>query len=387
MPTRSGWFVAVGGLAMIVAGRLLGLAELYLLGTCALVLPLVALILVRQNQPILDVRRILRPTRVMLGGVARVEATIVNLGGRRTPVLTLHDPVEGTVGARLTVAPMPPGEQQTASYRLPTQRRGLVHVGPMAAQVVDPFGLARRRVSVAGVATLTVLPAIERLERVTAGGGIDDPMAGATRTVLGRTGGDEFAGLRPYVVGDDMRRVHWASSARIGDLLVRQDDPPWQGHLTILLDARTGRCDVAGFEVAVSASASLVQTVAEKGDRIRLVITDGSDSGLVDARATRDTLLERLALVDQHGGGALPEPPLDGGRRRGDLVVISGGLEPDEISRLQGLRSRFAHTRLVLTHPTGPEPGSSVDLEVLTVAPGSTFADAWHASVVRQARR
>ncbi|MEO6988740.1 MAG: DUF58 domain-containing protein, partial [Aquihabitans sp.] len=235
MPTRSGWFVAAGGLATIVAGRLLGLSELYLLGTCALALPLVALILVRQNQPVLDVQRVLRPTRVMLGGVARVEATIVNRGRRRTPVLTLHDPVEGTVGARLTVAPMPPDEQQTASYRLPTQRRGLVHVGPMEAQVVDPFGLVRRRMAVAGVATLTVLPAIERLERVTAGGGIDDPMAGATRTVLGRTGGEEFAGLRPYVIGDDLRRVHWASSARIGDLLVRQDNPPWQGHLTIVL--------------------------------------------------------------------------------------------------------------------------------------------------------
>ncbi|MEO6989425.1 MAG: DUF58 domain-containing protein, partial [Aquihabitans sp.] len=174
--------------------------------------------------------------------------------------------------------------------------------------------------------------------------------------------------------------------ARIGDLLVRQDDPPWQGHLTIVLDARSANSDGAGFEVAVSAAASLVQTVAEKGDRIRLVITDGSDSGLVDARATRDTLLERLALVDRHGDGPLPEPPLDGGRRRGDLVVISGGLVHDEIARLQALRSRFAHARLVLTHPVGSIPGSSVDLEVLTIAPGSTFADAWHASVVRQAR-
>lgn len=387
MPTRAGWLVAVGGVATIVAGRLLGLAELYLLGTCALVLSAVALVLVRRNVPTLDVQRMLHPTRVLLGGVARVEVRIENRSRRRTPVLTLHDPVEGTVGARLTLAPMPAGGEHTAGYRLPTQRRGLVHVGPMEAQVVDPFGLARQRVPVLGVGTLTVLPAFERLARVTAGGGIDDPLAGATRTVLGSAGGDEFASLRPYVVGDDLRRVHWASSARAGDLLVRQDDPPWQGHLTILLDARHDHGDDVGFEVSVSAAASLVQTVAEKGDRIRLVITDGTDSGLVDARATRDTLLEHLALVNRHDGGSLPEPPLDGRRRRGDLVVISGGITLDEAEGLQRLRTRFAHTRLVVTHPVGPVPVSSADLEVLVIGPGRAFADAWHASIVRQARR
>ena len=387
MPTRAGWLVAAGGLTTIAAGRLFGVAELYLLGTCALVLSLVALVLVRQNVPTLEVRRTVHPARVMLGGAARVEVDIANPGRRRTPVLTLHDRVEGTVGARLTLAPMPTGGRHTAGYRLPTQRRGLVHVGPMAAEVIDPFGLARRLVPVIGITTLTVLPAIERLERVRGGGGIDDPMAGATRTVLGSAGGDEFASLRPYVVGDDLRRVHWASSARAGDLLIRQDDPPWQGHLTILLDARADHSEATGFEVAVSAAASLVQTVAEKGDRIRLVITDGTDSGLVDARTTRDTLLEHLAVVERHAGGALPEPPLDGRRRRGDLVVVSAGIDLAEAQRLQALRSRFAHTRLVLTHPRGDVPASSADLEILVVDPGSTFATAWHASLVRQARR
>lgn len=387
MPTRSGWLVAVGGLVAVVAGRVLGLAELYLLGTCAVVLSAAALVLVRQNVPTLKVHRSLLPARVFMGGIARVEVAVGNLGRRRTPVITLHDPVEGTVGARVTMAPMVSGERSTAGYRLPTHRRGLVHVGPLEAEVTDPFGLARRRVQVAAMATLTVLPAIERLDRVVAGGGIDDPMAGATRSALGSAGGDEFASLRPYVVGDDLRRVHWSSSARVGDLLVRQDDPLWQGHLTVLLDARAEHVGAAGFEACVSAAASLVQTVAEKGDRIRLIITDGTDSGLVDARSTRDTLLEHLAVVSRHTGGSLPQPPLDGRRRRGDLVVISGDVDIDEIQQLQGLRTRFAHTRLVLAHPAAPVPAPTVDLEVLTIEPGTTFADAWHASVIRQARR
>src|SRR5690606_34067 len=137
-------------------------------------------------------------------------------------------------------------------------------------------------------------------------------------------------------------------------LLVRQDDPPWQGHITVVLDARRDRGSASAFEGAVSAAASLVQAVAEKGDRVRLVITDGTDTGLVDARASRDMLLEHLALVQRHEGGELPRPPLDGRRRTGELVVVSGGLRPEEVQPLQAARDRFARVRLVVVRPWRP---------------------------------
>ena len=86
--------------------------------------------------------------------------------------------------------------------------------------------------------------------------GRDDPHAGADHpNVLGQ-GGEDFYTLREYVVGDDLRRVHWASTARRGELMVRQDEVPWQGRATVLLDARrdtTSRrvlraCGVGGGE-------------------------------------------------------------------------------------------------------------------------------------------
>lgn len=394
MLTRSGWLVAVGALGSIFAGRAFGLPELYVMGASGLVLVLVAVVSVGRPVPSIQVQRLVRPARVPLGGLSRVELQITNSGRRTGPVLALHDPVEGTVGARMAVAPLAPGDQQTAAYRLPTERRGLVHVGPLTAEVTDPFGLARRSIQLTGEQTLTVLPAIEMLRKVAAGGGLDDPMAGATRTVLGSAGGEEFASLRPYVVGDDLRRVHWASSARAGDLLVRQDDPPWQGHITVVLDARRDRGSASAFEGAVSAAASLVQAVAEKGDRVRLVITDGTDTGLVDARASRDMLLEHLALVQRHEGGELPRPPLDGRRRTGELVVVSGGLRPEEVQPLQAARDRFARVRLVVVRPWRPTadtaeipiPASTPGVEVLTVGLGVSFAASWHASVAREPR-
>lgn len=390
MPTRSGWFVLAGSIATVLAGRLFGLAELFVLGAIGVALVAAALVLVRRPPPDLDVERLIHPRRVHLGGHSRVELRITNRGGRRSPVLTLHDPVEGTIGARVSLAPLGPGERQAASYRLPTERRGLVRIGPLEAQLTDAFGLARRGVPIAGDTALTVLPAIERLGASSTGTGLDDPLAGIAHPVLGLSGDEEFATLRPYVVGDDLRRVHWASTARTGDLLVRQDDPPWQGHLTVLLDARADRVDADRFEVAVSAAASLLSAVAVRGDRARLVLTDGTDSGLVDARAGRDTLLEHLAVVERHGPGALPEPAADGRSRTGGLVVVTGSPTVDDVARVTAQRARFASVLLVAVGPPsadGPPLTGGPGIDVVVVGADQGFGAAWEASRRRPSRR
>ncbi len=385
MLTRSGWLVLVGSVATLVAGRVFGLPELFVLGAVGVVLVVVALLRVRRALPRLDVARVVHPRRVPLGGHSRVELRITNRGGRRAPVLVLHDPVAGTVGARVALAPLAPGAEQAASYRLPTERRGLVAIGPLEAHLTDAFGLARRRTAVAGDATLTVLPAIEPLGGRTPGGGPDDPLAGLAHPVLGSSGDEDFATLRPYVVGDDLRRVHWASTARSGELIMRQDDPPWQGHLTVLLDARAERIGAEQFEAAVSAAASLLHAVAQRGDRARLLITDGTDTGLVDARAHRDSLLEHLALVVRHAGGDLPEVPTDGRTRAGGLVVITGSPSSADLVRLTAQRGRFGLVRVVALDPSTTASGGP-DLDVLVVGHRSTFGSAWSAAARTPAR-
>ncbi len=394
MLTRPGWSVLVGSLLTIAVGRVFGLPELFLLGATGVAVVGGAVVLVRRRPPDLDAERVVHPRRVHLGGHSRVELRIANQGTRRTPVLTLHDPVEGTIGARVSLAPLAPGHHQAASYRLPTERRGLVRVGPLEAELTDAFGLARRRVRVAGEAVLTVLPAIERIGGLASGSGLDDPLTGTTRPVAGASGDEDFATLRPYVVGDDLRRVHWASSARAGDLLVRQDDPPWQGHLTVLLDARVTRLDPDAFELAVSAAASLLHAVSRRGDRARLVITDGTDTGLLDARAGRDTLLEHLAVVTRHPGAELPSPALDGRSRTGGLVVVTGAATPDDLARVAAERSRYGTVRLVSVHPSlaGPRPatlpGEGPDgAEIVHVDPTRPFGAAWQAALRRRSRR
>lgn len=377
MPTRGGWLCLIGGVLSIGTGRLLGLPELYVLGAVAVALVVVAVVTVRRPSPPLVIERFVVPHRVHLGGDGRVELRVANVGQRPTPLLALHDPVEGTIGARVSLAPVRPGDHRSASYRLPTDRRGRLGVGPLSALRTDAFGLASRRFEVVGPAQLTVLPAVEVLNRLPAAAGVDDPLAGASRPVAGSPGGGEFASLRAYVPGDDLRRVHWPSSARAGDLLVRQEDPPWQGHVTVLLDARSSRVSAERFEYAVTGAASIVHAVSRAVDRIRLVISDGTDSGLVDARAARENLLEHLAMVQVHDGDRpLPHPPLDGRHRTGTLVVVTGRVFDDDLARIRSVRSRFG-TVLVVAVESGPV-AVDPDIALAVFADHVPFAVAWH---------
>lgn len=342
MPTRAGWLALVAGAGMILTGRLLGLVELYVLGAVTVSLVAFAVLAVRRRLPNLVVDRDVVPRRVHRGAQSHVDLTVRNGGNRSTPLLSLFDPVEGTVGARVSLAPLLPGSTHLARYLLPTGRRGRLGLGPLEARLTDPFGLATRRVEVAGRTHLTVLPSVEILHRLPDSPGVEDPLAGLSRIVAGTWGGGDFATLREYVHGDDLRRVHWPSSARAGDLLVRQDDPLCQDHLTILLDARRSRVTEERFEMAVTGAASIVHAASRSGDRIRLIVTDGTDSGLVDARTGREMLLELLAMVNPvSGDDTLPEPPHDGRNGTGTLIVLTGRLTHEDVSVLEAAAGRF----------------------------------------------
>jgi uncharacterized protein (DUF58 family) len=374
VPTRAGWALLGGVAAALATGRVLALVELYVLagiGAAAIVL---ALAHVRRRPPQLTVERMVRPRKVHLGDTCTVQLRVGNAGRRRTPLVTLVDPIDATSGARMVLAPLDADEERAAAYRLPTHRRGVVQIGPLQMVRTDPLGLASRRHRLADTIHLTVLPAVQPLGGRAPGSGRDDPLTGEARPAPGRAGDDDFASLRPYVVGDDLRRVHWPTTARTGQLTVRLDDPPWQGQLTVVVDARADHVDAERFEVVVSLAASLLHAVAEQGDRARLVVTDGTDTGALDARTAHDLLLEHLAVVARHPGLTLPPEPAAGARD--DRVVVSGSFTAVDLVRA---RPGGRATRLVVVaDPASPAPtaGAGADVELTVVRPGEPFAAA-----------
>ena len=123
MLTRPGWLAAVGAASAVFTGRIFGLVELFLLGTGVAVLLALAVTRVLLTRLSLEVGRQLTPRRVHAGQPARVELAVANRSERATPVLRLHDPVSGTQGATVLLAPVDPGLTVRSAYRLPTERR------------------------------------------------------------------------------------------------------------------------------------------------------------------------------------------------------------------------------------------------------------------------
>ena len=384
MLTRQGWLVAAGAALLIAAGRVLGLSELFAMGLVAGLLLVVAMVAVGVARLDLEVGRSIHPQRVQVGTPTRVELAIRNRRATTTPVLQLRDAVTGTRGADLLVAPLERGERAVAAYRLPTDRRGLIEVGPLDVVVEDPFGLTRLSTAAAPKLAVTVYPRVDPIDPLPYTTG-HDPLAGARQpNSLGRTGEDFYA-LRPYVVGDDLRRVHWPSSARHDELLVRQQELPWQGRTTVLLDVRRSAHVGDSLEVAVSAAASIVAATARRRDLIRLVTTAGSDSDFAPGSDHVDAIMEHLAVVPASQGASLRRTVELLARRStgGALVALVPEVPEEDLRAIASLRGRYGSVTTVLIDRSASEPGAPPSpppaLPVLRVTGAVPFRQTWEA--------
>ncbi|MCC5952499.1 MAG: DUF58 domain-containing protein [Acidimicrobiia bacterium] len=386
MLTRSGWLLLGGGAVLVASGRVLGTLELFILGAICILLVTAAAAYTGLTRLSVHIAREVHPARVHAGTPARVDLRVENRGGRSSPVLALHDAVSGTRGAHLTVGPLPPGGLVRAAYRLPTERRGILVIGPLHVTMGDPFGLSRLRMEVTGPSDLTVYPHVDHVPAVPLSSG-SDPMAGAVHpNALGRAGEDFYA-LRHYVVGDDLRRVHWAATARHDELMVRQDELPWQGRTTILLDVRRTAGTDEDLEIAISAAASLVVASARRGDLLRLLTTDGTDVPMAAGHAHVESMLEHLAVVEPCHELAFPRVVGRLARTTGGgaLVAIVGRTTDVELSQIRQLRRTFSALHLVrfgASSTVDPsEPSASGELRI---GAGRPFAEAWRRAITRR---
>jgi uncharacterized protein (DUF58 family) len=384
--TRQGWLVALGAVALLAAGRLLGLVELYVLAAAALLLLAACVVYVAHARLDLEIGRAVQPPKVHAGSPSRVELTVNNLRATRTRVLRLHDPVSGTRGADLLLPPLHRRARATAAYRLPTDRRGILRIGPLRVVVSDPFGLVAASTKAAPATELTVYPHIDVIEPVPYTTG-HDPLSGVKQpNALGRTGEDFYA-LRPYVVGDDLRRVHWPSSARHDELLVRQNELPWQGRTTVLLDVRRASHRGDSLEVAVSAAASVIAANWKRHDLVRLLTTDGVDLGFAPGYQHVEAIMEHLAVVQPTSGASLRAviSALNRSGNGGALVAFLAEVPEDEVRALQRLRTRFGSVTVVVVDRSAwdravpsPPPGDGTAVRITGDQP---FASTWNAAI------
>ncbi|MDQ6727725.1 MAG: DUF58 domain-containing protein [Actinomycetota bacterium] len=374
MLTRRGWGLTLGALGLALTGRVLGVLELYVLaaGAWALMGSALAFLALRPSE--VEARRTLSPARVQTGDESLVELSVTNPGRRPTAVIELRDPVDGGPRrARLLLAPLPGGAEERANYRIPTERRGVLSVGPLEARRFDPLGLATTARVVAPETELVVYPAVEALLPLPHAPG-DDRRGGSRRATATGQAGEDFYALRPWVVGDDLRQVHWPSTARRDELMVRQHDVPWQGRATVVLDVRAAYHDEDSLEQSVSAAASILVSCGRGGALVRLVGTDGSDSGFGTGPAHLDALLDRLARVESSSGG-LPDLPETSGAV---ALVVTADVPPVDVAHLARLGRRPGSLTLVVLGRDGRQVAATARGTTVLVAPGDALAPQWN---------
>ncbi len=130
-----------------------------------------------------------------------------------------------------------PSPATRESFRLPAMPRGVHVVGPVTYEKTDPVGLVRGGSRSASRVELLVAPRVTDLSVFA--GGLTNDLDGATSQQLSMSD-LAFHALREYVPGDDLRHVHWRSSAKAGELLVRQYHETRRGHVTVLVDDAAG---------------------------------------------------------------------------------------------------------------------------------------------------
>lgn len=114
--------------------------------------------------------------------------------------------------------------------------------------------------------------------------------------MIGQHGSDFYA-VREYRMGDDLRRVHWPSTARLDDLMIRQEETPSQGRLTVAVDLRPSAWAEGGLETALSAAASVAEVALAEGLLVRLLTSTGGDTLFGAWGAQRAVILDALAAV------------------------------------------------------------------------------------------
>ncbi|MCK9928259.1 DUF58 domain-containing protein [Frankia sp. Mgl5] len=387
MITRSGATMIVAAGVLVVSGILLDYPELVVLGlgAAAVVVAAAGWMLAR---PDVTIEREIRPDRVAEGEVARGVLVVTNTARRRSPPIVAGESVGGQrVG--IAVASLPPGGRQQAEYPLPTTRRGVFEVGPLTLGHADPLRLMHVRRGFPSRSVLRVYPKLLPVVPLPTGGSPD--LDGPT-TAVAAPGGVAFHGLRDYVRGDDLRLVHWRSTARTGTLMVRHNVVPREPRMLVVLDTSAApysdgpRFRDGCFEDAVRIAASLAAAAVTHGFPIEVRTTGGLRAVAERGEAASMAVLDLLAGVETDAG----DPgltTLTGMVPRDSGVVL--GVVTGQTSSVAGavvstVRPRFAMVSLIQVGAVPGRPGPVVrGALVLNVRTSEDFVAAWNTQVAR----
>jgi uncharacterized protein (DUF58 family) len=390
LTTRGRSFVAAGG-AAVVCGLAIPEPDLVRVGALLVLLPVVSALLARRSRYRLSCSRRLDPPRVPAGQPTVVTARVENISRLRTSVLLAEDITPYSLGSRprFVLDEIEAGGNRELSYQIRTETRGKFTVGPLRIRVADTFGLVEISRSFRETSTLVVTPKIVPLPRATAASSWLGEGDGGMRTISAI--GEDDAAPRLYQDGDGLRRVHWKSTARYGQLMVRREEHQWRNSASVFLDTRrsahSGSGPSATFEFAVSAAASIGAHLSGEGFRTRLI----TDAGEIAPRGTfDDTLLDMLAVISPSRDVSLGAGSSALASAGGQLIAVVGRLSTEDARQLAASRRGNAPAMALLIavsawtmESAAQDTTTTADIlsaagwRVAVVTAGTPLASAW----------
>lgn len=344
--TVRGRVFLAAGVTTIVCAIIVGQTPLVRVGVLVVALPLLAALWIGRSRYRLALTRTVSPQLVAAGQSARVQLTLTNEARTPTGVLLLEDHLPYVLGTRprFVLEGIGHGWRRHVTYQVRSDVRGQFEIGPMSVRVTDPFGLIELGRAFHTTAPLTVTPRTVALPGIPLGGAWTG--SGDNRPRAFAIGSAEDVTVREYRRGDDLRRVHWRSSARVGELMVRREEQPWQSRATVFLDNRLishrGQGVASSLEAAVSAAASVAVHLSQRGYAVRLVTASGEEQGTAwhsrSAAVNTAPLLEALAVVQIEHSPRLDTAWLAEPGHGGLLIAVLGGVTDNDgrfLKRLQ----------------------------------------------------
>ncbi len=292
--TRNGLGLLVASTISVIASTLIGGTELAIMGTFGLVLLGISTLAATTTGLHVQADRTLRPNRLHVGDSCAADIAITNLGRLNTANVRVNDHISTVAMSPVNLASISGRSRRSARYRFAATRRGIARLGPIRIVTIDPFGLCEYRKSFTCPADLVVLPRVVQLDAIPPASA-SDVTSGARHQTNVSSPDDEFSMLREYVPGDDVRRVHWPSTARHQRPIVRHYDQPWHQRLTVVLDTQAHGYLHETFETAICAVASAMSASILNDEIVSLVTSSGFHSGPINAMTELDRVMDHLA--------------------------------------------------------------------------------------------
>jgi uncharacterized protein (DUF58 family) len=319
------------GLLTYVVARAFGSTPLYPVALGLLLAPLVAWLWIRLAQGPMRLHRTVQAGGRLEGDDVEVELRLEHSSHLPPPSLVLVENVSG-LGERRT-----PLESRHGRYRLAGVRRGRYLFHDVRAVLEDAFGLQRAEIPLAAPWTLLVYPRLVELDRLFSEGGTY--AQDGRRLLLRRPSGFDLHSVRDYEQGESLRKVHWRSTAKRGELMVKELEDAPRDEVAVLLDGEASAVVGESFDVQVRVAGSLLLAQARRGRRAALLVngahptvqrvhsyeTDWPQAYDLLAAAEADGHAPAAALLGDEGGTVA---------RALELTVVTASLSPLLVERL-----------------------------------------------------